>query len=185
MAVQTVTKEVAGIHVLLTRSLFGDGTPRRLLRRVSLVKPTSAALRCLWLPEMKLQSGPRQRPKSRETQRQAGAVRHTTTALQIFRPVLLRLLLPPELRRYDKQGITLQLLALENRALLTLNPLPDSLVFQPQYTRCLRLCYLKRCAPNRGVWILWPEKVPNCAGWKVPSHSMPSVRPLKRHAHSD
>src|SRR5215469_8325955 len=93
---------------------------------------------------MKLQSGPRQRPKSRETQREAGAVRHTTTALQIFRPVLLRLLLPPELRRYDKQGITLQLLALENRALLTLNPLPDSLVFQPQYTRCLRLCYLPK-----------------------------------------
>jgi hypothetical protein len=40
------TKEVVGIHVPLTRSLFGDGTPRRLLRRVSLTKSTSAPLRC-------------------------------------------------------------------------------------------------------------------------------------------
>ena len=42
---QEVTKEVVGIHVLLTRSLFGDGIPRRLLLRVSLAKPTSAPLR--------------------------------------------------------------------------------------------------------------------------------------------
>ena len=42
---QAVTKEAVGIHVLLTRSLFGDGIPRRLLRRVSLAKPTSAPLR--------------------------------------------------------------------------------------------------------------------------------------------
>ena len=40
-----VTKEVVGIHVLLTRSLFGDGTPRRLLPRVSLATLTSAPLR--------------------------------------------------------------------------------------------------------------------------------------------
>jgi hypothetical protein len=33
------------IHVLLTRSLFGDGIPHRLLLRVSLAKPTSAPLR--------------------------------------------------------------------------------------------------------------------------------------------
>jgi len=42
---QEITKEVAGIHVLLTRSLFGDGIPRRLLLRVSRAKPTSAPLR--------------------------------------------------------------------------------------------------------------------------------------------
>src|SRR5262249_44101719 len=43
---QEVTKEVVGIHVLLIRSLFGDSILRRLLRRVSLAKPTSAPLLC-------------------------------------------------------------------------------------------------------------------------------------------
>jgi hypothetical protein len=38
-------KEVVGIHVLLTRSLFGDNIPRTLLLRVSLAKPTSVPLR--------------------------------------------------------------------------------------------------------------------------------------------
>ena len=42
---QEITKEVVGIHVLLTRSLSGDGIPRRLLRRASPVKPTSVPLR--------------------------------------------------------------------------------------------------------------------------------------------
>jgi hypothetical protein len=42
---QAVSKEVIGIHVLPTRSLFGDGILRRLLRRVFLAKPTSAPLR--------------------------------------------------------------------------------------------------------------------------------------------
>jgi hypothetical protein len=41
---QSATKEVIGIHVL-TRSLFGDGTLRKLLLRVSPAKPTSAPLR--------------------------------------------------------------------------------------------------------------------------------------------
>ena len=40
-----VSKEVIAIHALLTRSLFGDGIPRRLLLRVSLAKLTSAPLR--------------------------------------------------------------------------------------------------------------------------------------------
>jgi hypothetical protein len=38
------TKEVVGICVLLTRSLFESDILRRLLRRVSLAKPTSAPL---------------------------------------------------------------------------------------------------------------------------------------------
>jgi hypothetical protein len=38
-------KEVVGIHVLLTRSLFGGGIPRKLLLRVSLAKSTSAPVR--------------------------------------------------------------------------------------------------------------------------------------------
>ena len=42
---QEITKEAVGIHVLLTRLLFGDGILRSLLRRVSLAKPTSALLR--------------------------------------------------------------------------------------------------------------------------------------------
>ena len=42
---QRVTKEEVGFHVLPTRSLFGGGILRRLLRRVSLAKPTSALLR--------------------------------------------------------------------------------------------------------------------------------------------
>src|SRR5271157_1486991 len=44
-ALRAVTKEVVGIRVLPTRSLFACGILRRLLRRVSLAKPTSAPLR--------------------------------------------------------------------------------------------------------------------------------------------
>src|SRR5262249_15736722 len=40
-----VSKEVVGVHVLLTRSLFACDILRRLLLRVSLAKPTFAALR--------------------------------------------------------------------------------------------------------------------------------------------
>ena len=42
---QKVTKYLVGFLVLLTRSLFGDGTPRRFLGRVAVAKPTSAPLR--------------------------------------------------------------------------------------------------------------------------------------------
>jgi hypothetical protein len=48
IGLQEVSKEVLGTYVLPTRSLFGDGTPRRSLRRVSLGRPTSAPLRFLW-----------------------------------------------------------------------------------------------------------------------------------------
>jgi hypothetical protein len=41
-ALRAVTKEVVGIRVLLTRLVFGDGIPRKLLRRASAVKSTSA-----------------------------------------------------------------------------------------------------------------------------------------------
>ena len=40
-----ITKEVVGIHVRLTHSLFASDIPRRLLRRVSRSKPTSAPAR--------------------------------------------------------------------------------------------------------------------------------------------
>ena len=44
-ALRALTKEVVGIHILLTRSFFGDNIPRRLLQPVSLEKPNSAPLR--------------------------------------------------------------------------------------------------------------------------------------------
>ena len=40
------TGEIAGIHALLSRSLFGGSTRRRLLLRVSIVKATFVAWRC-------------------------------------------------------------------------------------------------------------------------------------------
>ena len=99
----SLSKEVVGIHDLLTLSLFGDGILRRLLRRVSLAKPISAPLPCGWLRKTKPQFGLHQHPKSRETHLEAGAIRHTTNVLHVFRPVLLPPLLPQELRRYDPQ----------------------------------------------------------------------------------
>jgi hypothetical protein len=44
-SLQAAIKEVAGIHVLLVHSLFGDDIPRKLLLRVSAAKPPSAPLR--------------------------------------------------------------------------------------------------------------------------------------------
>jgi hypothetical protein len=44
-ALQAVTKEVVGTPVLLTRPVFACDILRRLLRRVSLAKSTSAPLR--------------------------------------------------------------------------------------------------------------------------------------------
>src|SRR6202008_3107913 len=40
-----IVKEVAGIYLLLTHSLFGGDIPHRFLRRAFLAKPTSAPLR--------------------------------------------------------------------------------------------------------------------------------------------
>jgi hypothetical protein len=60
-ALQKVRKEVVGIHILLTRSLFACDILRKLLGRASLAKPTSAPVRCGWLRGTKPQfgSGPR------------------------------------------------------------------------------------------------------------------------------
>ena len=49
-----------------------------------------------------------QHPKSREKLRTVGAVRHTTSAAQIFRQVLPPRLLPQELQRYDPLDVMLQ-----------------------------------------------------------------------------
>ncbi len=50
-------KEIVGNRVLQTRSLLACGILRRLLRRVSLAKPTSAPLRFGWLRKTKSQFG--------------------------------------------------------------------------------------------------------------------------------
>src|SRR6516162_10877759 len=100
---QTVTTAVVGIHVLPTRSPFGDGILRMFLPRVSAATPTSAPLRFGWLRRKKPQFASPQHPKPRETHRAAGAVRHTNSGFQIFQRVLPLPLLPQELPRYDSQ----------------------------------------------------------------------------------
>ena len=80
-ALQAVTEEVVGIHVLLTHSLFACDILRRLLPRNSLAKPTSAPVRFLSLRKMKPQFGPRQHPSPRETHHGAGVFRHCVIAL--------------------------------------------------------------------------------------------------------
>ena len=42
-----------------------------------------------------------------------------------------------------------------------LDRLPDSLLFPSRSTRCLQLCHRKRCAPNRGEWLLQAAKLQN------------------------
>src|SRR4029077_16635563 len=56
-----LSKEVVGIHVLLTRSLFGADIRRGWLRPVSPAKPTSAPLRFKWLRRTKPQFESRRR----------------------------------------------------------------------------------------------------------------------------
>jgi hypothetical protein len=83
-ALQAITKELVEIHFLLTRSLFGAGTPRRLFLRVSATKLTSVALPSRQLRKTKPQLASRRQPYPREGRREAGAVRRRTTVLQIF-----------------------------------------------------------------------------------------------------
>src|SRR5271167_213930 len=98
-----VNQEVVGTRAPPTRSLFGGDILRSLLPRVSLAKPTSAPLQYLWLRGTKPRFWFPQHPSLRETRRAADTIQRTTSALQIFQPVLLPLLLPQELQRYDSQ----------------------------------------------------------------------------------
>src|SRR5258706_2154411 len=136
---QEILKEVVGIHALLTRSLFGADILRGWLQRVSLAKPTSAPLRCGWLRRTKPQFGSRQHQWPRETRRAAGAVRHSTTVLQIFRPVLRPPVWPQETRRHDPLGARLRPLMSRNRGRSTSIRLPASQLFRPRSTRGLLL----------------------------------------------
>src|SRR6516165_9074389 len=103
---------------------------------------------------MKLQFGSRRRREPRETPRGADAERNAGFSLQIFRLVLPPPLLPQGLRRYGPLGAMLRPLALANLADSIPHRLPESLLFPARSTEDLRLCHRKRCAPNRGEWLL-------------------------------
>ena len=79
---------------------FGGGILRGTLPRVPPMKSTSAALPCGWLRGTKPQFRFRQLRRPRETLLGAGAIRHTTSVLQTFRPVCPPLVLLQELRWY-------------------------------------------------------------------------------------
>src|ERR1700730_8622712 len=121
---------------------------------------------------MKPQFESRRHPKSRETHREAGAVRHTTSALGILRRVFLPPLLPQELPKYDPRGAKLRPLVLENMAPPVLFRMPASPLFHPQSTKCLRLCHRKRSAPSREKSLLQPPKMQNSDALTVQSNLM-------------
>src|SRR5260221_5683305 len=128
---RTVSLDLPGLfkHPLNT-PVFGGGILRRLLPPVSPVKQTSAALPCGWLHKTKTRFASRQLPWPRETPLGAGAIRHSTSALQTVRPVCPPLVLLQELPRYDPQGARLQPLVLECRAARASNRFPDNLLFK-------------------------------------------------------
>src|SRR5258707_3170483 len=90
----------------------------------------------------------------RETHRGAVAVRHSTSALQIFRPLLLPRVSLQELRRYDPHGVKLRPSVLAKMARPVSNRLPENLLFRARSTEYLPRCHRKHCAPDRAKWIL-------------------------------
>src|SRR5262249_10508824 len=125
--------------------------------------------------KMKPRFGSRPHPQPRETHREVGAIRQTNSALHVPRRALLLLLLPQELQKYDPRGARLQPLALADMAPLASIPSPASHLFRPRSTRCLPLCHLKRCAPNREEPLLQPANMQTGDGLTVQSNPMPSV----------
>ena len=111
----------------------------------------------------------------RETHREAGAVRHSTGVLQIFRRILPPRLSPQELWRYGARGAGLQPLVRENMAPPVLFRMPASPQFRPQSTKCLPLCHRKRSAPSREKSLLRPAKMQNSDALTVQSNLMHSV----------
>src|SRR6266481_3502825 len=128
---------------------------------------------------MKSQFWSPERPEPLETHRGAGAVRRTTSALQISRLMLPPALLPQELRRYDPLGVKLQLLVLTTLAYPRLSRLPDNPLFLVQSTKCLRLCRRKRCEPSREERLLQGAKTQNCNALTIHLNSKSSV-PLRQ-----
>src|SRR4029077_1949161 len=141
--------------------LFAYGILRRLLLRVSVAKPTFAALPFLWLRKMKPQFGSRRHPQPSETHRGADAVRPTTSVLRISRPVLVPPLSPRELRRYGPRGAKLRPLVLENIAPPASLRLHASPRFRPESARCLQRYRRKHSAPSHGKSRLQPTKMEN------------------------
>src|ERR1700674_1435468 len=158
---------------------FASDILRRMLPRVSLGKSTSAPLLFLWLRRTKPQFWPRRRRWSRETHRGAGAVRHTSSQFQFFRPVLPLPLLPQELQRCDQPGTKLQPLVLENMTGRRSSRLPDNPLFLVRSTKCLQLCHRICCAPSRGEHLPQAAKMQNCNALTVQLNRMPSV-PLQQ-----
>src|SRR5277367_6679234 len=128
---------------------------------------------------MKPQFGSPQHQWPREIRREGGVVRHTKSALQISRRVLPPRLSPQELREYDLQGTRLQPLALGIVTSSAPSRSPESPLFRSRSTRCLQLCHLKRCAPNRGKRLRRPAKVQNSDALTVQSNPLPSI-PLQQ-----
>src|SRR5260370_11059695 len=62
--------------------------------------------------------------------------------------------------------------------------LPDSLLFRARSTEYLPRCHQKRCAPNRGVWLLALASAQNCDALTVQLNPMPSVPLQQDYAHS-
>src|SRR5271156_488284 len=61
--------------------------------------------------------------------------------------------------------------------------LPDSLLFRARSTEYLPRCHQKRCAPNRGVWLLALASAQNCDALTLQSNPMPSVPLQQDYAH--
>ena len=110
---KAVIKEVVGIHVLLTRSLFGCGILRRLLLRVSASETDFCSFAILMASLKRSLNLGLVSTHSREKHTAEPVQFGTPIALlRSFEPVLPPRLLPQELRRYDPQGAKLQPLVL-------------------------------------------------------------------------
>src|SRR5260370_32672418 len=133
---------------------------------------------------MKHQFGYHLHPWPSETRRGAGPIRSSTSALQIFRPVLLPPLLPQEPQKYDPQDARLQPLVPGTVAPSGSSRLPDCPLFRPRSTRCLQLCHPKRCAPNRGEPLLQAANAQNSDALTVQSNPTTSVALQQDYAQS-
>jgi hypothetical protein len=99
-ALQEVTKEVVGLHVLLTSCLFSDDILRRFLRCVSLTNETDFCSFAILMASRNEASIWFLRAYTREEHTaEPVQVELTTYAFQILRPALLPPLLPADQAR--------------------------------------------------------------------------------------
>ena len=116
---------------------------------------------------------------SRETLRVAGTVLRANSALQIFRSVPASPLLPQELSVGDPLDVMLQPFVPVKSGMASIDRLPESLLFLARSTRYLPRCCPKRCAPNRGEWLLEPANVENCDALTALSNPTPTFHFLR------